>query len=90
MADSNQTPISPVREANKPELTFSAASVEVNQEPVELDSTPVQDHAQLQQSGRRGSKAAALEGLSAEERVVCFSRFPFAERVGDFEVDKVY
>jgi hypothetical protein len=37
MADT-ETPISPVT-ANKPELTLSAASVEVNSEPVELDST---------------------------------------------------
>ena len=69
MADT-ETPISPVT-GNKPELTVSAASVDVNpQEPVELDSTPASPEQVL--AMRRGSKGDGLTQLSAEERQVCF------------------
>lgn len=84
MADS-QTPVSPVAD-NKPELTFSAATIEVNREPVELDGTPAsQDH--LRQAGRRGSKADALEGLSAEERMVRSLTWHYAELKGISNAD---
>lgn len=48
---------------NKPELTVSAASI--NNEPIELDSTPLSpDEVRL---ARRGSKAEALAALDAEK-----------------------
>jgi hypothetical protein len=64
-ASSSQAPISPVADKN-PVFTLSAATIEVNQEPVELDSTPT-SHEQLK---RRESKAGVLEGLSEKERAV--------------------
>lgn len=67
-----ETPISPVS-ASRPQLTISAAAI--NNEPVELDSTPISDDKA--KFSRRGSKAVALDaltaerGLSGEERAVC-------------------
>lgn len=58
------TPISPVG-VTKPELTVSAASI--NNEPVELDSTPTSP--EKTREGRRGSKVDALD-LSPQEQEV--------------------
>ena len=67
MAD--ETPVSPVRDT-KPELTLTSASI--NNEPVELDSTPASpEHLR---AVRRGSKPAALEELSPEEQEVHFKQ----------------
>jgi hypothetical protein len=65
MADASETPISPVT-ASKPELTISAPAV--NEEPVELDSTPTSP--EKVRLGRRGSKTEVLADLSPEEREV--------------------
>ena len=65
MADTSETPISPVT-ASKPELTISAPAV--NDEPVELDATPTSP--EKVRSGRRGSKAEALTDLDPEESEV--------------------
>ncbi|KAK3046579.1 hypothetical protein LTR09_011927 [Extremus antarcticus] len=64
MADT-ATPVSPVSGSKHPELTLSAASVDVNTEPVELDATPTSPERLRE---RRGSKADGLMQLSAEER----------------------
>ena len=64
MAETSDVPISPVG-VSKPELTVSAASV--NNEAVELDSTPTSPE---KVRGRRGSKVD-LSDLSPEEREVC-------------------
>lgn len=66
MADT-ATPVSPVSGSKHPELTLSAASVDVNTEPVELDATPTSPERLRE---RRGSKADGLMQLSAEERDV--------------------
>lgn len=60
MADSEDTPVSPVG-ANRPEISVSAAAI--NHEPVELDSTPTTPE-ELRK--RRGSQ----EVVSAEEKEV--------------------
>jgi hypothetical protein len=65
MADASETPISPVT-MSKPELTISAPAV--NEEPVELDSTPASP--EKVRLGRRGSKTEVLGDLSPEEREV--------------------
>lgn len=65
MAESSETPISPVA-VSKPELTISAPAV--NDEPVELDSTPTS--ADKATPGRRGSKAEGLAELGPEEQEV--------------------
>jgi len=62
MAD--QTPVSPVG-ANKPELTVSAPTIEVNTEPVELDGTPTSPEALKH---RRESKADHLAHMSPKEK----------------------
>jgi hypothetical protein len=61
---SDDTPVSPVN-GKKPELTVSAAAKEVNEEPVELDSIPI-DPEEI--SRRRSSKADTLASLSPAER----------------------
>lgn len=60
MADTDTTPISPVG-TSKPEISVSAPSI--NNEPVELDSTPTSPE-ELRK--RRGSK----EDISPEEKEV--------------------
>lgn len=60
MADTQGTPVSPVG-VNKPEISVSAASI--NNEPVELDSTPTSPEEQRR---RRGSK----DDVSPEEKEV--------------------
>ncbi|KXL46532.1 hypothetical protein M433DRAFT_7364 [Acidomyces richmondensis BFW] len=56
----SDAPVSPVI-ASKPELTISPAAV--NNEPVELDSTPASAEKR-----RRGSRATGLQEMSTEER----------------------
>lgn len=75
MANTEATPISPVDAANKPEISISAAPV--NNEPVELDSTPTSPEEQRR---RRGSKE---ENVSAEEQEVGHGH---AEQVAEFHV----
>jgi len=58
----SEVPISPIT-ASKPELTISPAAV--NNEPVELDSTPTSAEKR-----RRGSRAMVLQEMSTEERQV--------------------
>lgn len=58
----SDAPVSPVI-ASKPELTISPAAV--NNEPVELDSTPASAEKR-----RRGSRATGLQEMSTEERQV--------------------
>lgn len=70
MADTDY-PISPVT-ANKPELTLSGTTVDVNPEaPVELDSTPTSPEHLAR--NRRGSKGEVLTQLTPEEREVGLS-----------------
>lgn len=68
MADADATPVSPVG-ASKPEISVSAPAI--NNEPVELDSTPTSPE-ELRK--RRGSKE---EVLTAEEREVRALRLPW-------------
>ncbi|EMC95305.1 hypothetical protein BAUCODRAFT_149308 [Baudoinia panamericana UAMH 10762] len=60
MASVSAEPVSPVRLV-KPELTLSAAPI--NNEPVELDSTPT---SSLEH--RRNSRADTLEDMTSEDR----------------------
>lgn len=69
MADSAENPISPV-DVSKPELTISAPSL--NEEPVELDSTPTSP--ENVRNGRQGSKAEVIAQMSPEEKEVCRRR----------------
>lgn len=67
MADTDTTPVSPVG-ASKPEISVSAPAI--NDQPVELDSTPTSPEES------RKSRGSKEESLTPEEREVGYSEYP--------------